>query len=72
MPARGVSLRPEFFDEDEGAPALEAAGAVGDALRCLMRRGEGGFFGAPDGGVEGFVAGGEDCGGCEVWFAGVG
>jgi hypothetical protein len=31
-----VALGPEFFDEDEGFPALEAAGAVFDAFGCVV------------------------------------
>lgn len=55
-----VALRPEALDEDVGAPALEAAGALFDAFDGVVaweRR----FFGDADGGVEGLGAAGPDC-----------
>lgn len=60
MPAGGVPLGPELFDEDVRRETLEGAGAVLDA-GCCVRGGEGGFFGEADEGVEVFGVGGPDC-----------
>ena len=63
-----VLLRPQLLDEDVGAPALECAGTLLDALDRLAA-GDGGFVGEAYGGVEAFLPRGPDCGGCEEWFA---
>jgi hypothetical protein len=55
-----VALGPEFFDEDEGFPALEAAGAVFDAFGCVVA-GQGCFVRVANLSIQVFLAGGEDC-----------
>jgi hypothetical protein len=63
-----VALGPEFFDEDEGFPALEAAGAVFDALGGMVAR-ESRFVRVTDFSIQVFLTGGEDCRGLEAWGA---
>jgi hypothetical protein len=63
-----VALGPKFFDEDEGFPALEAAGAVLDAFGCVVA-GQGCFVRVSDFSIQVFLAGGEDCRGLEAWGA---
>lgn len=70
--AGAVALGPEFFDEEVGVPALEGAGAGGDAGYGGGGGVEGGFFGEADARVEVFAVVCEDCGGGVVRFAGRG
>jgi hypothetical protein len=54
--AGAVSLSPEFFDENERFPALDAAGTLFDAFCCVISR-QGCFVRVADFFVEDFLAG---------------